>query len=66
MAMGAQVVLDAPACSLSSIAFSIAQMADAAIYVVRPDRATLEAHREVLAQATLLKINVLGILLNEG
>jgi Mrp family chromosome partitioning ATPase len=64
--MGAQVLVDAPACSLSSIGFSIAQMADAAVYVVRPDRAALETHREVLAQLTLLKINVLGIVLNEG
>jgi Mrp family chromosome partitioning ATPase len=64
--MGAQVLVDAPACSLSSIGFSIAQMVDAAIYVVRPDRAALDTHREVLAQLTLLKINVLGIVLNEG
>jgi Mrp family chromosome partitioning ATPase len=64
--MGAQVFVDAPACSMSSIGFSIAQMVDAAIYVVRPDRATLQSHQEVLAQLTLLKINVLGIVLNEG
>jgi Mrp family chromosome partitioning ATPase len=64
--IGAQVFVDAPACSMSSIGFSIAQMVDAAIYVVRPDRASLETHRDVLAQLTLLKINVLGIVLNEG
>jgi Mrp family chromosome partitioning ATPase len=66
VATRAQVLVDVPACSLTSIAFSIAQMVDAAIYVVRPDRGTLEAHQEVLAQAILLKIKVLGILLNEG
>jgi Mrp family chromosome partitioning ATPase len=66
VAMRAQVLVDAPAFSLSSIGFSIAQMVDAAIYVVRPNWAALETHREVLAQLTLLKINVLGIVLNEG
>jgi hypothetical protein len=65
-AMRAQVLVDAPACSLSSISFSIAQMVDAVIYVVRPNWASLETHREVLTQLTLLKVNVLGIVLNEG
>ncbi|HEY6425738.1 MAG TPA: hypothetical protein VIX84_00755 [Acidimicrobiales bacterium] len=66
VALGARVLVDTPACSLSSIGFSIAQMVDAAIYVVRPDRAALETHREVLSQLELLKINVLGTVLNEG
>jgi Mrp family chromosome partitioning ATPase len=66
IARGARVLVDAPACSLSSIGFSIAQMVDAAIYVVRPDRASLDAHREVLTQLTLLNVNVLGTVLNEG
>jgi Mrp family chromosome partitioning ATPase len=66
VALRAKVLVDAPACGLSSIAFSVAQMVDAVLYVVRPDQAALETHREVLAQLTLLKVNVLGILLNEG
>jgi polysaccharide biosynthesis transport protein len=66
VALQAKVLVDAPACSLSSIAFSVAQMVDAVLYVVRPDQAAVETHREVLAQLRLLNVNVLGILLNEG
>jgi len=65
-AMGARVLVDVPACSVSSIGFAVARMADAAIYVVRPGRATVETHRDILAQAALLGVDILGILLNEG
>jgi hypothetical protein len=66
VAMRAQAFVDAPACSMSSLGFSVAQMVDAVIYVVRPQASALETHQEVLAQLALLKVNVLGILLNEG
>jgi len=66
VAKRAQAFVDAPACSMSSLAFSIAQMVDAVIYVVRPGNSTLQTHQEVLAQFSLLKVNVLGIVLNEG
>jgi Mrp family chromosome partitioning ATPase len=51
---------------MSSLGFSVAQMVDAVIYVVRPQVSALETHQEVLAQLALLKVNVLGIVLNEG
>jgi hypothetical protein len=66
VALGAQAFVDAPACNMSSLGFSVAQMVDAVIYVVRPQTSALETHQEVLAQLALLKVNVLGILLNEG
>lgn len=66
VAMGARVLVDVPACSVSSIGFSVAQFVDAVIYVVRRDRASVDAHREVLTQAALLDLNVIGMLLNEG
>jgi Mrp family chromosome partitioning ATPase len=65
-AMGASVLVDLPACSVSSIGFAVAQMTDAAIYVVRPGLAPLETHRDVVAQAAMLDVRILGILLNEG
>jgi Mrp family chromosome partitioning ATPase len=66
VAMGALVLIDVPACSVSSIGFAVARMADAAIYVARPGRADLEAHHKVVAQAELLNLNVLGVVFNEG
>ncbi len=65
-ATGATVIVDVPACIVSSLGFAVAEMVDAAIYVVRPGRAPVETHRDVLAQLALLDVNVLGVLLNEG
>jgi len=64
--LGARVIVDVPACGISSIGFAVARLADAAVYVVRSGRADVARHQAVLAQAELLEINVLGLVVNEG
>jgi hypothetical protein len=63
---GATVIIDVPACNVSSVAFAIARIADAALYVVRPGPKAADSHREIVAQSAVLGIRLLGAVLNEG
>jgi Mrp family chromosome partitioning ATPase len=65
-AIGASVVIDVPACSVSSIGFAVARRADATIVVARPGRATVDVHRQIVGQAELLDVRLLGVVFNEG
>jgi Mrp family chromosome partitioning ATPase len=62
---GATVVIDLPACKSSSIAFSVAQMADASIYVARPAGEMSPVHGAIRAQLDLLGVHLLGVVFNE-
>jgi Mrp family chromosome partitioning ATPase len=62
---GATVVIDLPACRSSSIAFAVAQMADAAIYVARAAGEISPAHAAIRAQLDLLGVHLLGVVFNE-
>ena len=62
---GATVVIDVPACKSSGIAFAIAEMAGAAIYVARPRGEMSPAHAEVSAQLELLGVELLGVVFND-
>jgi hypothetical protein len=66
VAKGATVIIDVPACSVSSLPFAIARIADAALYVVRPGTKAAESHRDIVAQSAVLGIRLLGSVLNEG
>ena len=62
---GATVVIDVPACKSSSIAFAVAGIVGAAIYVARPKGEMSPAHAEVRAQLDLLGVHLLGVVFNE-
>ncbi len=64
-AAGATVVIDVPACHTSSVAFAVAEMADAAIYVARTDTEASNIHAEMRAQLDLLGVRLLGVVFNE-
>lgn len=64
---GAKVIIDAPACAMSSAGFYLATSAAGVLYVTRP-HATNDGnvHGEVRAQLDLLRARVLGVVVNEG
>lgn len=64
---GATVIIDAPACAVSSAAFYLATDATGVLYVTRPS-ITQEGgvHGDVRAQLDLLGARVLGVVVNEG
>jgi succinoglycan biosynthesis transport protein ExoP len=64
---GATVIIDAPACSISSAGFYLATDATGVLYVTRPS-ITQDGgvHGDVRAQLDLLGARVLGVVINEG
>jgi Mrp family chromosome partitioning ATPase len=63
---GRSVIVDTPACTTSSIGFSLAINAVGVIYVARSRaKGSLSVHRDVRAQLDLLGATVIGIVLNE-
>lgn len=64
---GATVIIDAPACGISSAAFYLATDATGVLYVTRPS-ITQDGgvHADVRAQLDLLGARVLGVVVNEG
>jgi Mrp family chromosome partitioning ATPase len=63
----ATVIIDAPACSISSAAFYLAADSTGVLYVTRPS-ITQDGgvHGDVRAQLDLLGVRVLGVVVNEG
>jgi hypothetical protein len=62
---GITLVVDTPAATLSSAAFSIAAAASATIYVARRG-ARSDIHHDIRAQLDLLGARTLGVVFNEG
>lgn len=62
---GATVIIDVPACEVSSIGFAVARMAHCAIYVARPDQQESGMHAQIRAQLDLLGVHLLGVVFNE-
>ena len=63
---GCTVVVDAPATSESSLAFSIAQSVDAVVYVAQVGRSASASHVLVREQLDLLGVRVLGVVVEQG
>jgi Mrp family chromosome partitioning ATPase len=67
LAAGATVIIDAPACSTSSVAFYLATTATGVLYVTRRGTGQdANVHADVGAQLELLGARVLGVVVNEG
>lgn len=67
LAAGATVIIDAPACSTSSVAFYLATSATGVLYVTRRGSSQdANVHADVGAQLELLGARVLGVVVNEG
>jgi Mrp family chromosome partitioning ATPase len=67
LAAGATVIIDAPACSTSSVAFYLATSATGVLYVTRRgSNQDANVHSDVGAQLELLGARVLGVVVNEG
>jgi Mrp family chromosome partitioning ATPase len=62
---GLTLIIDTPAATVSSAAFSIAAAAAGAIYVARRGART-EVHRDIRAQLDLLGARMLGVVFNEA
>ena len=64
---GATVIVDAPACTTSSLGFYLATGVTGVLYVARRRRIKESAvHADVRAQLELLGAHVLGVVINEG
>lgn len=63
---GLSMVVDTPACTLSSLGFSLASEAAGIVYVARlRAKGGVSVHREVRAQLDFLGASVIGVVLNE-
>jgi Mrp family chromosome partitioning ATPase len=63
---GMTTVVDTPACTVSSLAFSVASMTTGVLYVARKRRRSAGLHRDIRAQLDILGARVLGVVFNEG
>jgi Mrp family chromosome partitioning ATPase len=65
-ASGATVVIDTPACAVSSLAFHVATRATGVVYLARRRPGDGQIHREIRAQLDRLHARVLGVVFNEA
>jgi ribosomal protein L40E len=63
---GKTVVIDTPACTISSIGFYVASSATGVLYVARRKAQDSRVHRDIRAQLDLLGTPILGLVFNEG
>lgn len=63
---GVTVIADAPACTTTSLAYSLASAATATVYVARHRGRASDVHGEVRDQLELLGAQVIGAVFNEG
>jgi Mrp family chromosome partitioning ATPase len=63
---GATVVVDAPACTTSTVAFHLAPAVGGVLYLARQRAESSDIHHDIRAQLDLLGANILGLVFNEG
>jgi len=63
---GAIVVVDAPACTTSTVAFHIAPVVGGVLYLARQRAESPEIHHDIRAQLDLLGAHILGVVFNEA
>lgn len=63
---GATVVVDAPACTTSTVAFHLSQSIGGVLYLARHKAESPEIHHDIRAQLDLLGANILGVVFNEA
>jgi Mrp family chromosome partitioning ATPase len=64
--LGAIVVVDAPACTTSTVAFHLAPTVGGVLYLARQRAENTDIHHDIRAQLDLLGANILGLVFNEG
>lgn len=64
--LGAIVVVDAPACTTSTVAFHLAPSVGGVLYLARQRAESSDIHHDIRAQLDLLGANILGLVFNEG
>lgn len=65
-AHGLTVVIDTPACLVSSAAFSIARMAGGVLYLAKRRARSTVPHHDIRAQLELVGAQLVGVAFNEG
>jgi Mrp family chromosome partitioning ATPase len=63
---GATVVVDAPACTTSTVAFHLAQSIGGVLYLARQRAENPDIHHDIRAQLDMLGANILGVVFNEA
>jgi Mrp family chromosome partitioning ATPase len=64
--LGAIVVVDAPACTTSTVAFHLAPEVGGVLYLARQRAESSDIHHDIRAQLDMLGANILGLVFNEG
>jgi Mrp family chromosome partitioning ATPase len=64
--LGAIVIVDAPACTTSTVAFHLAPIVGGVLYLARQRAESSDIHHDIRAQLDLLGANILGLVFNEG